>query len=69
VGPPPSAGVGALVGGWLCDQFGRKRIYQRDLLVYVFDLLWSIFAQDRERAEQRRAAGQVARRHPARAGR
>jgi inositol transporter-like SP family MFS transporter len=41
-----SAGVGALVGGWLCDQYGRKRIYQRDLLVYAFGLLWIIFAQE-----------------------
>jgi inositol transporter-like SP family MFS transporter len=40
-----SAGVGALVGGWLCDQYGRKRIYQWDLLVYAFGLLWIIFAQ------------------------
>src|SRR4051794_2286361 len=40
-----SAGVGALVGGWLCDQYGRKPIYQWDLLVYAFGLLWIIFAQ------------------------
>src|SRR3954469_13755042 len=40
-----SAGVGALIGGWLCDQDGRKRIYQWDLLVYAFGLLWIIFAQ------------------------
>jgi inositol transporter-like SP family MFS transporter len=37
-----SAGVGALIGGWLCDQFGRKRIYQWDLLVYAFGLLWML---------------------------
>ena len=37
-----SAGVGALIGGWLCDQFGRKRIYQWDLLVYAFGILWII---------------------------
>jgi inositol transporter-like SP family MFS transporter len=41
-----SAGVGALVGGWLCDQFGRKRIYQWDLLAYAFGLLWIIFASE-----------------------
>jgi MFS transporter, SP family, inositol transporter len=41
-----SAGVGALIGGWLCDQFGRKRIYQWDLLVYAFGLLWIIFASE-----------------------
>src|SRR3954452_19121437 len=40
-----SAGIGALVGGWLCDRLGRKRIYQWDLLVYAFGLLWIIFAQ------------------------
>ena len=40
-----SAGVGALIGGWLCDRLGRKRIYQWDLLVYAFGLLWIIFAQ------------------------
>jgi inositol transporter-like SP family MFS transporter len=39
-----SAGVGALIGGWLCDRLGRKRIYQWDLLVYAFGLLWIIFA-------------------------
>jgi MFS transporter, SP family, inositol transporter len=41
-----SAGVGALIGGWLCDQFGRKRIYQWDLLVYAFGILWIIFAHE-----------------------
>src|SRR3954454_14512199 len=40
-----SAGVGALIGGWLCDRLGRKRIYQWDRLVYAFGLLWIIFAQ------------------------
>jgi len=39
-----SAGVGALVSGWLCDRHGRKRIYQWDLLLYAFGLLWIIFA-------------------------
>src|SRR5690242_174444 len=39
-----SAGVGALVGGWLCDRLGRKKIYQWDLLIYAFGLLWIIFA-------------------------
>ena len=41
-----SAGIGALVGGWLCDHYGRKRIYQWDLLVYAFGLLWIIFATE-----------------------
>ena len=39
-----SAGVGALISGWLCDRHGRKRIYQWDLLLYAFGLLWIIFA-------------------------
>jgi inositol transporter-like SP family MFS transporter len=39
-----SAGVGALVGGVLCDRFGRKRIYQYDMLFYAFGMLWLTFA-------------------------
>src|SRR5580698_5008046 len=39
-----SAGVGALVGGRLCDIFGRKRIYQYDMLFYAFGMLWLVFA-------------------------
>ncbi|WP_051344237.1 MFS transporter [Alicyclobacillus herbarius] len=39
-----SAGVGALIGGRICDKFGRKKIYSWDLLVYAFGLLWIIFA-------------------------
>jgi inositol transporter-like SP family MFS transporter len=39
-----SAGVGALAGGWLCDKLGRRRVYQWDLLLYAFGLLWIIFA-------------------------
>src|SRR3954452_20032079 len=40
-----SAGIGALVGGRICDMFGRKRIYQYDLLLYAFGALWIVFAQ------------------------
>lgn len=40
-----SAGVGALIGGRICDASGRKRIYQYDLLIYAFGILWIIFAQ------------------------
>ncbi len=40
-----SAGLGALVGGRICDLLGRKRIYQWDLLLYAFGVLWIIFAQ------------------------
>ncbi len=39
-----SAGVGALIGGWLCDRLGRRVIFQWDLLLYAFGLLWIIFA-------------------------
>lgn len=39
-----SAGVGALIGGILCDRFGRKRIYQYDMLFYAFGMLWLVFA-------------------------
>lgn len=39
-----SAGVGALIGGWLCDRFGRKKIYQYDMLFYAFGMLFLIFA-------------------------
>ena len=39
-----SAGVGAFIGGWLCDKFGRKKIYQYDMLFYAFGMLFLIFA-------------------------
>src|ERR1700761_1329946 len=39
-----SAGVGALLGGWLCDRFGRKKIYQFDMLFYAFGMAWLVFA-------------------------
>ena len=39
-----SAGIGALIGGWLCDRFGRKTIYQWDMLFYAFGMLFLIFA-------------------------
>ena len=39
-----SAGIGALIGGMLCDRFGRKTIYQYDMLFYAFGMLWLIFA-------------------------
>jgi MFS transporter, SP family, inositol transporter len=34
----------SLTNGWLCDRLGRKRVYQWDLLLYAFGLLWIIFA-------------------------
>jgi inositol transporter-like SP family MFS transporter len=39
-----SAGVGALIGGRLCDLYGRKKIYQYDMLFYAFGMLWLVFA-------------------------
>lgn len=39
-----SAGVGALIGGILCDRFGRKKIYQYDMLFYAFGMLFLVFA-------------------------
>ncbi|WP_219893021.1 MFS transporter [Aquisediminimonas profunda] len=39
-----SAGVGAFIGGWLCDRFGRKKIYQYDMLFYAVGMLFLIFA-------------------------
>src|SRR3954465_1551121 len=39
-----SAGIGALVGGRLCDLLGRKKIYQWDMLFYAFGMLWLVFA-------------------------
>jgi MFS transporter, SP family, inositol transporter len=38
------AGVGALIGGWLCDRYGRKKIYQWDMLVYAFGMAFLVFA-------------------------
>jgi len=39
-----SAGLGALVGGRLCDLYGRKKIYQYDMLFYASGMLWLVFA-------------------------
>lgn len=41
-----SAGIGAFIGGRLCDLFGRKKIYQYDMLFYAFGMLWLIFAMN-----------------------
>jgi inositol transporter-like SP family MFS transporter len=39
-----SAGVGALIGGRLCDVYGRKKIYQYDMLFYAFGMAWLVCA-------------------------
>src|SRR4051794_16453925 len=39
-----SAGVGALIGGRLCDKFGRKRIYQWGMLLFAVGGAWIVFA-------------------------
>jgi MFS transporter, SP family, inositol transporter len=41
-----AAGVGALVGGWICDKYGRKKIYAYDLLLYMLGTLVIAFAFD-----------------------
>ncbi len=38
------AAAGALLGGWLCDRYGRKFIYTYDLLVYMAGVLLAVFA-------------------------
>jgi inositol transporter-like SP family MFS transporter len=39
-----SAGIGALIGGILCDRFGRKKIYQVDMLFYAAGMCLLVFA-------------------------
>src|SRR3954469_14773132 len=40
--------LGALIGGWLGDKLGRKRIYQYDLIVYAAGILCIACAVNRE---------------------
>ena len=40
--------IGAIIGGWLGDKLGRKRIYQYDLIVYAIGILLAAFAMNRE---------------------
>ena len=39
-----SAGIGALLGGILCDKYGRKKIYQFDMIFYAFGMMFLVFA-------------------------
>ncbi len=39
-----SAAVGALIGGRLCDKYGRKFVYTYDLLIYMIGMLLVVFA-------------------------
>ena len=41
-----AAGIGALIGGRLCDLLGRKKIYQYDMLFYAFGMLWLVFSMN-----------------------
>ncbi len=38
------AGIGAYVGGRLCDKLGRKKIYQWDMLIYAIGMAMLVFA-------------------------
>jgi len=39
-----AAGIGALIGGRLCDRFGRKRVFQWDMIFYAFGMAWLVLA-------------------------
>jgi inositol transporter-like SP family MFS transporter len=39
-----SAAVGALIGGFICDRYGRKVVYTYDLLFYMLGMLGIVFA-------------------------
>ena len=38
-----SAAVGALIGGRICDKYGRKFVYTYDLLIYIIGMLLIVF--------------------------
>jgi MFS transporter, SP family, inositol transporter len=38
------AGIGAYIGGRLCDKLGRKKIYQWDMLIYAVGMAMLVFA-------------------------
>jgi len=39
-----SAGVGAIIGGRLCDRFGRRKIYLANMGFYALGMLWLVFS-------------------------
>ncbi len=41
-----SAAIGALIGGKLCDKFGRKLIYNFSMLCYMVGILMIVFSQN-----------------------
>lgn len=41
-----SAAIGALIGGYICDKYGRKLVYNCSMLFYMFGMLFIIFSQN-----------------------
>lgn len=41
-----SAAIGALIGGYICDKYGRKLVYTYDMIFYMLGMLLIIFAQN-----------------------
>lgn len=39
-----SAGIGAIIGGRLCDLFGRRKIYLVNMAFYAVGMMWLVFA-------------------------
>lgn len=39
-----SAGIGAIIGGRLCDLVGRRKIYLANMAFYAVGMLWLVFA-------------------------
>ncbi len=39
-----SAGLGAIIGGRLCDLFGRRKIFLFNMAFYALGMLWLVFA-------------------------
>ncbi|MDR1677562.1 MAG: MFS transporter [Deltaproteobacteria bacterium] len=39
-----SAAIGALIGGWICDRYGRKLVYTYDLVFYMIGICLIVLA-------------------------